>query len=168
MLTMKRLINSAVAAIVLGASLTSGAVAQPYNRDQSRQDPGRNAYDQRQGDEARRDDEHRSRRQQWRETRQGARWDNNQHNGYYVKNRWHVGQPPERYYGRDGFSPGYRPWVRGQRLGYYNNRYSEVDYRSANLRQPRRGYHWVRDDQGNYLLAAIASGIIASVILNGD
>jgi Ni/Co efflux regulator RcnB len=42
-----------------------------------------------------------------------------------------------------------------------------VDYRSHdNLRPPPRGYHWVRNDSGDYLLAAIAGGLITAVILN--
>jgi len=63
---------------------------------------------------------------------------------------------------------GYRPWARGQRLGYCANRYQEVDYRRENLRQPRRGYHWVRNDGGDFLLAAIATGLIAQVIINSN
>jgi Ni/Co efflux regulator RcnB len=47
-------------------------------------------------------------------------------------------------------------WRRGQ----------QVDYRSHHLRAPPRGYEW-REVDGNYVLAAAATGIIASVILNG-
>ena len=61
---------------------------------------------------------------------------------------------------------GYQPWERGQRLGYYNGRFQEVDYRQQQLRQPPRGYHWVQDDSGDYLLASVASGLIADVVLN--
>ena len=45
----------------------------------------------------------------------------------------------------------------------------QVDYRTnRSLRQPPRGYHWVRNDGGDYLLAAIAGGLIAQVILNSS
>lgn len=58
-------------------------------------------------------------------------------------------------------------WKRGDRLGDYRRSYREVDYRSYRLRQPPRGYHYVRDNNtGEIILAAIASGIIASIILN--
>ncbi len=40
-----------------------------------------------------------------------------------------------------------------------------VDYRSHHLRQPPRGYEW-REVNGNYVLAAVATGLIASLILN--
>ena len=52
-------------------------------------------------------------------------------------------------------------WRRGDRL---DRRYAEVDYRRYHLRAPQRGYHYVRDDRGNILLAVIATGIIASII----
>ncbi len=58
-------------------------------------------------------------------------------------------------------------WKRGDRLGDYRRSYREVDYRSYHLRQPPRGYHYVRDNNtGEIILAAIATGIIASIILN--
>ncbi|PTW62608.1 Ni/Co efflux regulator RcnB [Breoghania corrubedonensis] len=38
-----------------------------------------------------------------------------------------------------------------------------VDYRKHHLRKPPRGYHWVRHDD-NYVLVAITSGIISSII----
>lgn len=55
-------------------------------------------------------------------------------------------------------------WKRGDRLGQWNRRYAEVDYRSHRLRAPPRGYHYVRDDRGDIILAAVATGIIAAII----
>ncbi len=60
----------------------------------------------------------------------------------------------------------YRRWAKGQRLDsrYRGNSYYVSDYRRYGLRQPPRGYRWQRvDDQ--YVLAAVATGLIASVIL---
>ncbi|MFG1395421.1 RcnB family protein [Roseixanthobacter pseudopolyaromaticivorans] len=37
------------------------------------------------------------------------------------------------------------------------------DYRRHGLRQPPRGYHWVRDGN-SYILAGITSGIISSIL----
>ena len=111
--------------------------------------------------------EPRDRRQHWRDDRADANWDDRRHNGYYRNNQWTYGPPPAGRYQRGQVIYGYQPWQQGQRLGYYNGRYSEVDYRAnRNLRQPPRGYHWVRNDSGDFLLAAIASGLIAQVILN--
>ncbi len=60
----------------------------------------------------------------------------------------------------------YRHWARGQRLDhrYRDNRYYVSDYRSRGLRAPPRGYRWQRVDD-RYLMVAIATGVIASVII---
>jgi Ni/Co efflux regulator RcnB len=47
-----------------------------------------------------------------------------------------------------------RDWRRGQR----------VDYRRHHLRSPPRGYEW-RQVDGRYVLAAVATGVILSVLL---
>jgi Ni/Co efflux regulator RcnB len=60
--------------------------------------------------------------------------------------------------------PAQHNWQRGQRIDRGNwNRYERVDYRRYKLRQPPRGYEWRRVDN-NYVLAAVATGLIASVI----
>ena len=46
-------------------------------------------------------------------------------------------------------------WGRGQR----------VDYRTYHLRRPPRGYEW-RQVDGRYVMAAIATGVIADIIIN--
>jgi Ni/Co efflux regulator RcnB len=60
----------------------------------------------------------------------------------------------------------YRHWQRGQRLDarYRDNRYYVNDYRRHGLRAPPRGYRWQRVDD-SYILAAVATGLIASVII---
>jgi Ni/Co efflux regulator RcnB len=57
-------------------------------------------------------------------------------------------------------------WSRGDRLPeqYRQDRYVVSDWRSHNLRTPPRGYRWVRNDNGQYLLAAIVSGVIADIV----
>ncbi|MCD7099989.1 RcnB family protein [Stenotrophomonas sp. MMGLT7] len=68
----------------------------------------------------------------------------------------------------------YRPappprWARGQRYNdhYRGPVYVVNDYRGYRLRQPPRGYHWIRDDRGDFLMVAVATGIIADLVLNG-
>lgn len=57
-------------------------------------------------------------------------------------------------------------YKRGQRMGYNDwQGASPVDYRQHHLRQPPRGYEW-RESNGQYVLAAVATGLIASIILN--
>ena len=56
---------------------------------------------------------------------------------------------------------------RGQRLSqeYRSNRYVVSDWRERRLNAPPRGHHWVR--AGNdYVLAAIATGVIAQVLFS--
>ena len=55
-------------------------------------------------------------------------------------------------------------WERGHR---YDGRVIVVhDYERVRLRPPPRGYHWVRDDNNDYVLVAIATGIILDYVLN--
>lgn len=93
------------------------------------------------------------------------RWDHGSHNGYYYRNAWYFGPPPSRYYNDRYYRPGYRHWERGYRVpSYYrDNVVYYGDYHR--LRRPPHGYRWVRADN-DFLLVAIASGIIAEVILN--
>jgi Ni/Co efflux regulator RcnB len=70
---------------------------------------------------------------------------------------------------RDGRRDGrheYRRYQRGQRLDarYRGNGYYVNDYRRHGLRAPPRGYRWQRVDD-SYILAAVATGLIASVII---
>jgi Ni/Co efflux regulator RcnB len=60
--------------------------------------------------------------------------------------------------------PSHHNWRKGERFdrGQWG-RYERVDYRRYHLRQPPRGYEWRRVDN-NYVLAAVATGLIASVI----
>jgi len=64
-------------------------------------------------------------------------------------------------------APAHR-WARGQRYhDYYRGPvYVVNDYGRYHVRQPPRGYHWVRDDRGNLLMVAIATGIIADLLLH--
>ena len=56
-------------------------------------------------------------------------------------------------------------WRRGARMRDEDWRRGEhIDYREYHLRAPPRGYEWRRVD-GNYVLAAVATGVIASVIV---
>jgi Ni/Co efflux regulator RcnB len=93
-------------------------------------------------------------------------WDRDHNNGYYVGNHWHQGTPAPGMMRRHDYRAGWRDWRRGQRLpDYYRGHYLVVDdWRGRNLAPPRHGYHYVRDDAGNILLVAVATGLIASII----
>jgi Ni/Co efflux regulator RcnB len=71
-----------------------------------------------------------------------------------------------RYYGGSYGYQGYRGrWRTGQRYPYYRSRqYIISDYRAYNLPPPRAGYRYYRDDNGDVVMAAIASGVIGLII----
>ncbi len=55
-------------------------------------------------------------------------------------------------------------WRRGARMRHEDwDRGARVDYRHYHLRRPPSGYEW-REVDGNYVLAAVATGVIASVV----
>jgi len=72
--------------------------------------------------------------------------------------------PPPRVVVRHRGPP---PWARGHHYRHagYAPTYVVHDYGPYGLRPPPRGYHWRRSDAGDFLLVAIATGIIADVIM---
>lgn len=76
-------------------------------------------------------------------------------------NRWHT------WGGQYGYN-GYRGrWRTGQRYtNWRNSRYYVNDYGAYGLPAPRRGYRYYRDNNGDIVMAAIATGVIASILSN--
>lgn len=70
----------------------------------------------------------------------------------------HDGPPHHTYVHHQEWRKGYRmhneDWNRGER----------IDYRQNHLRRPPSGYEW-RQVDGNYVMAAVATGVIASVVI---
>jgi Ni/Co efflux regulator RcnB len=59
---------------------------------------------------------------------------------------------------------GHSDWRRGGRIQHTDwNRGQRVDWRRHHLRQPPRGYEW-RQVDGQYVMAAAATGLIASIL----
>jgi Ni/Co efflux regulator RcnB len=55
-------------------------------------------------------------------------------------------------------------WRKGAKIQDQDwKRGEQVDYRQRHLRAPPQGYEWRMVD-GNYVLAAVATGVIASVV----
>lgn len=153
-------------AALAAATFTAPMAFAPEAAAQHRGD----RYDRRDRDWDNRDDRRDERRAERRGYREGARdqrrrdrWDDRRYNGYHYQGRWYYGPPPARW--RDEARYDYRRWRRGDRLpGYYRSHYDRVDYRYHRLRAPPRGYHYVRDDRGDYLLVGIATGVILGII----
>ncbi len=61
-------------------------------------------------------------------------------------------------------------WSKGDRLPdqYRQNQYVVSDWRQHGLRQPPRNYHWVRDDNNDFFLALVTTGMIAEIVSRDD
>ncbi len=72
---------------------------------------------------------------------------------------------PEMH-GQRGAGPNHN-WYRGERVPpqYRSHHYVVNDWRGHHLSAPPRGYHWVQNGS-DYLLVAIATGVIAQLILS--
>jgi len=68
--------------------------------------------------------------------------------------------------GRRGGGPDHN-WYKGSRVPpqYRSQHYVVNDWRGHHLSAPPRGYHWIQNG-GDYLLVAIATGVIASMVLS--
>ena len=110
----------------------------------------------------------------------GDRDDRRGHHGWDDRGRGHDrDRRDDRRHYSAGYREGYRDarrhdrrpphgWARGHdyRRGYRGPVYVVNDYHRYDLRRPPRGHHWVHDDRGNYLLVAVATGIIADLLLH--
>jgi Ni/Co efflux regulator RcnB len=160
-----RIATTALAALIAAGSLTTG-VASAQTRDVRRAE--RNVRQERQ-DVRQERRELRDARQDLRQERQQARWNDRQYNGYYFNGRFYYGQPNAAQMQRRDYRPAWQQWRRGDRLTSYGRQhYREVDWRRERLRQPPRGYHYVRDDRGEVLLVGIATGVILSILLGNN
>lgn len=149
----KHLIIPALVTALLSASAASFAQDR-YQGDRDRNDRG-DRYSQRDRNDDRRDDNRRDRGQDDRrdgyQARGGGRAGNE---GWGEERRWNGAGPDHSF-------------RRGDRLPqrYRSNQYVVNNYREHHLRPPPRGYHWVQTG-GDYVLAAIATGVIADLIIN--
>jgi Ni/Co efflux regulator RcnB len=104
-------------------------------------------------------------RTEWRDNRRDAHWNDRDYNGYFIGRTFYAGRPPANVYRERDFYLGYKPLQRGDRIGYGQG-YRDVDYRDYRLQRPQQGYHWVQNDSGDLILAALVGGLIATVIAN--
>jgi Ni/Co efflux regulator RcnB len=57
-------------------------------------------------------------------------------------------------------------WHKGAKISHDDwNRGDQVDWHAHHLRQPPNGYEW-REVDGNFVLAAVATGLIAQAIID--
>ncbi len=151
----------------VAALLAVGTVAPAFaddHRHDRRHDRREHRDDRREWRDDRR--EWRDDRREWRDDRREARHDRR----YYSPGYYHRPAPPPRVVYRPAPRPVYGyGWQRGHRYrDYYRGPvYVVNDYGRYSVRRPPHGHHWIRDDRGNLLLVAIATGIIADFVING-
>lgn len=150
--------STLLAALLSVAGASSLAQDRYYGGDRSNRDDGRRGdgqYSQRDHDrgDRRMDDrnDRDDRRNDGYHARGGGRYGDEGHGG---DRRW------------DGAGPSH-DIRRGGRLPerYRSHQYVVNNWREHHLRPPPRGYHWVQTG-GDYVLAAIATGVIADLIIN--
>lgn len=151
---MKRLFSAAALTLIAGTiALGAPASAQSRYDRHDRHDRYEQRYDR--GDRYDRDDRrnyNRGYRSGWREGNRHERYDDRRH----YNRGYHRGWRDRSDWRRGGYVS-YNDWNRG----YY------VDYRRhRHLYAPPRGYEWRRVDN-NYVLAAVATGLIAGLIIGG-
>ncbi|NPT47229.1 hypothetical protein GNZ12_39280 [Paraburkholderia sp. 1N] len=80
----------------------------------------------------------------------------------------HGPAPHEASLGGPGGPVPHNDWHKGERLPaeYRDRNYVVDNWHEHGLQAPPRGYQWVGVN-GDYVLAAIATGVIANVLLNG-
>ena len=141
---MELIMNSkAFASAIMAMSLTTGGLAFAQGHG-DRNDRGRNEQAQRSGQQDRRDNQGRL------QDRRGNPGRGND----YARQQGRGAGPDHAFY-------------RGQRLPaeYRHRQYVVDDWRSYHLSAPPRGYHWIQTG-GDYVLVAIATGLIVQLLLN--
>jgi Ni/Co efflux regulator RcnB len=151
---MKKKMIAALSAITAMTSVLSAVPVQAQNHDRDRD---RRGSDQREWNRGRDNRDDRDRR--W--DNRSNRGDNRGNRSRSQRNRW-------RSYGGDYGYNGYQGrWRTGQRYpNYRNNRYVISDYRQYDLPPPRNGYRYYRDDSGDVIMAAVATGVIGLILGN--
>ncbi|NLA69349.1 MAG: RcnB family protein [Gammaproteobacteria bacterium] len=153
-----RTLGLAALALALGVAFAAPADARDHRRGHDR---GHSSQEWRRGHDHRRADHRRDdRRRDYRyDRRHDRRHDRRDTRVVYVP-RPVVVHHPSAYRGPP-------PWARGRHYRHagYAPTYVIHDYGPYGLHHPPRGYQWRRSDAGDFLLVAIATGIIADVIL---
>ena len=143
------LIASALIALTVAASGSALAQRGDHGNDRNERNDRAQQYQNDSNDRSGRNDHDRN---------DGARGQRDDHRNYDARN-----------YRRDDHRGGgpRHDLRRGQRLSaeYRDNRYVVSDWRARRLSAPPRGQHWVRAGD-DYVLAAIATRIIAQVLLS--
>lgn len=163
---MRHALKSGMSLLFALAFAAAPAMARDHDRGHGRdRDHGRSSYQHDDRDYGR-SDYRRGDRDRYR--------DDDRYRDYGRSYGYRDGYRDDRRYYRPPPRVVYRPvyvaprWVRGGR--YYDRGYGPTyvvdDYYGYGLRAPPRGYYWRRSDAGDFLLVALATGIIADLVLS--
>ena len=96
-------------------------------------------------------------------------YNQNQNNNGYEQNRNDRGSNQNQRDNSNARKAAPR-FSRGDRLPdqYRQNQYAVNDWQQRGLKKPPGGYHWVRNDNNDFFLAAIATGVIADALYRDD
>jgi Ni/Co efflux regulator RcnB len=173
---MRRLLYATLALATAAAPMV--ATAQPYDRHDDRRDLREDRRDYRHDQrDARRDGvvtpgerrELRDDRRDIRHDRRDLRYDRMRAETWRERAEWRAFHGPRPgYWYAPGY--GYRPyghfgWRRGVYVPPPYRGYYVQDWAYYGLRPPPPGYRWIYAD-GNFVLMAVATGLIADVILH--
>ena len=146
-----------------------------FRRDDDRTRAERREFrqDRREFRDARRD--FRDDRREWRDDRRDDRRGYGYGYGYSAPRHYYYSPPRTTYYYAPSYSYGYggygysspHRWSRGQILPPHYRRHAIYDYHRYGWGAPPRGYAYYRTDTGDIILAAIATGLILSIIGGG-
>lgn len=151
---MNKILTATLAAVIAGSTMgvATAADAQSRHDRQDRREQRDDRRDNRQDRREFRQDQRQDRQEFRQDQRQYARWQQSQR-------RYNA----PRYVAPRGYAA--RQWSYGQRMPvqYRDSRYIVSDYSRYGLRQPPRGYQYVRSGN-DVVLAAVATGLITAVI----
>lgn len=135
---MKKLLVTLASSLLFAATAVTASPPQHHGRQDHQGQQGQGWHGERHG------------KVKYRRDRRGIHDDRGR---YYVAhdNGRHLG-----WYKRGGHLPRH----------YRADRYYVTNWSAYDLRPPPRGYRWVRSDNSDFLLIAIASGIITDIVLS--
>ena len=82
---------------------------------------------------------------------------------HQVQSRATQNQRPNRYRNDNSYERGGHVTAQYRRNYYYVD-----DWQNRRLRQPPRGYRWLRNDRNQFMMIAITSGIISEIVNQND
>lgn len=142
--------------------LAFGATAPAFAAGDRDHDRGRHGWDDRGRGHGHDRHDRRNDRREWRDDRRhySAGYREGYRDARHNDRRYYA-PPPRVVYRPYGFERGYRY------SNYYGGPvYVVNDYDRYHVRRPPHGHRWIRDDRGNLLMVAIATGIIADIVFN--